>query len=193
MAKAGHIEQTRTKVQERGEKLTPKAAQKLFEAPFETVLEDLDAETREEIFLTAREEVDTLMNGTTSWNAVFNTYVEIAELIEVIRADHAPAPEEPLTDLALEVFSAQNRLSALFYVLRTHKEMSEAQGRSVLQAAFPLAIQGLSEEAKLAIFSYVYERNSGLGWGQVAEEYTKLMELVTRVKPDTVGLVEAGE
>lgn len=185
MAKAGHIEQTRDKVYERAASLTPKTAQRLFETPFDGMLEELDKETRDEIFLTAREEVDNLMNGETSWTAVFNTYVEIAELVELIRADHAPTKEEPFTELALEVFTAQNRLATLFYVLRTHKDLTEAQGRNVIEAAFPLAVRGLTDEARQAIFSYVYERSSGLGWGQVAEEYSRLIELVARVKPVT--------
>lgn len=193
MATARLIEQTRDKVYERASSLTPKTARRLFEEPFDVVLDNLDTVTREEIFLTAKEEVDALMNGATSWTAVFNTYVEIAGLVELIRADHAPEADAPLTDIAQQIFSSQNRLSTLFYVLRTNKDFTEAQGRSAIEAAFPLAIRGLSEEAKKAIFAYVYERNSGLGWGQVAEEYTKIVDLVSRVKPDTVGLVIESE
>lgn len=186
------VDQTRDKVYEQIDTLTDETAQALFEEPFMATLDDLDAKAREEIFLTAKAEVDSLMTGKISWPGVFNTYAEIASLVELIRTEATPEPESSLSDLALEVFSAQNRIATLFYVLRKNKDLSENQGRIVIEAAFPLAVRGLSLEAKKAIFSYVYERSSGLGWGQVAEDYSSIIELVARIKPNST-MAESNE
>lgn len=193
MTNARLIDQTRDKVYENADSLTAKKAQRLFEEPFNAVLRELDDDTRDEIFTTAKNEVDAMMNGNTSWTSTFNTYVEIANLVELIREAHAPENEAPLSELAQEVSGASNRISTLFYVLRTNKDLSEAAGQAIIEAAFPLAVRGLTAEAKKAIFSYVYERNSGLGWGQVAEEYTKFVDLIVRVKPDGLAVNDSTE
>lgn len=192
MANARSIENTRDAVYARASTLTEKSAKKLFEEPFAGVLKELDEETRDELFYVAKEEVETLTKGEPSWPSVFNTYAELAELVTFIREPHAPEPEDALSELALQVFSAQNRITTLFYVLRTNKDITEAQGRNIIEAAFPIAVRGLSEDVRKAVFSYAYERNSGGGWGEVAEAYSKLAELVSRVKPDGITVVDSG-
>ena len=183
MATARSIDLIRERIYEQSDSLTPKIAQRLFEEPFSSLIAELDDENRKEMFTIAKDEIDSMMNGNTSWPSTFNTYVELAYLVELIRADYSLQGEALLNDLAQVVFSAPNRLATLFYVLRTNKDITEAQGKTVVEAAFPLALTGLSIEAKSALFSYIYERNSGLGWGQVAEEYSKIIDFVASVKP----------
>lgn len=190
MASKQTIEQVRDKVYDRADKLTDTSAQKLFETAFTNELGEYDADTRDELFDLAKREMLSL-SDTVHWPSVFNSYVELFQLVQEIHAPQPPQAEEALTDLALEVYKASNRLSTLFYLLRTNKDLSEDEGRSLIEAAFPLAIRGLTSDVRKQIFKYVYERNSGSGWAAVAESYSDLTDLVARVKPDGVTVVDS--
>lgn len=180
------VNKTRDEIADSADELTDKKARTLFESAFPTLVDDLTQDARLALFQAAKAESEVLRKGHISWNAAFNSYVSLMRLTETIRAEDGEYTESVYSDLALEVLNSANRMTTLFYIVRKHKDMSEEVGRSVLEAAFPVALNGVSEEAKRAIFTHAYERASSLGWGQVIEEYTNVMDIISQLKVQRV-------
>ncbi len=182
MATPKELEAIRSEI-ENSDGLDLKTARKLFEKPFKEILSKLDDETRESLFMRSIEEVKSLSGGKIIYSTAFNTYVGSVALLEQVANTPLVETEENISSQAMEIFNASNRLGTLFYSLRKQQDIPLVVGRQMIEAAFPLATNGLSLELREAVFQHASDRGSADGWGEVVEQYTDFIDFVAFVKP----------
>lgn len=174
------VDATRDLIAERSEKLNKKTARRLFETSYEQrgKLADFDEDVRQLIFDTAIEEGGE-QNGRPLWGGAFNSYAALMQLIQDIRTP-GEFKEGSGGQYAEEVYKANNRVGAVFSLLRKHKDMSDEDARSILELAHVTYLAGLSTDARKALYAYAADR--GVSKLEVGNQYATLAELVSKVK-----------
>lgn len=142
----------------------------LFEAPFSEVVEKSAINARENIFFHAIDKESTLLSA-------YNEYVNLMSLMSKISDSANTNFSRPASDYAVEVAEANNPVGAAYAILRKNKKLTDKQVTVILEAAFPLATNGLDEEARDFLYELASER--GVSSVEVANAYVELAELVT--------------
>lgn len=186
--KKSELNAVRDFLEENRTSLSEANVQKKIESAYADLLKDLSKDARAILFVSAKEDAGTLADGSISWMSVFNSYVELAALVEKVRDTTDVMPDDIYTDLALEVLGAQNRMATLFYIVRKNPKLTEEGLRSLIEAAFPTVLNGVPEKARRSLFDFAYSRASSFGIAQVVEEYTNLIDLVREVKESRVAV-----
>lgn len=110
----------------------------------------------------------------------FNEYAAYMELIAMVQGSENTNFARPTNALATEVAEANNPVSAAYAILRKNKRLTGNQIVTVLEAAFPIATNGLDEETRDYLYSLASER--GVTPVEIANAYVELAELITAVR-----------
>lgn len=166
-------EAVRDAIADHRDELSEEDLQTLFEAGFGDVVLRLAHTTRDQIFDAATYQGGPLMSA-------FNEYGAYMELAERVLDSENTNFSRPANSFANEVAEANNPIGALYSILRKQKGLSDSQMTSVLEAAFPLATNGLDEETRDYLYRLASER--GVTPVEVANVYGELVDLVTAIR-----------
>lgn len=178
------IEEARDVIYEKGDTLNEKTARKIFEAAVNTKgdFDGLSEDTKEHIFDKAHRSASEFSGGE-NWGQTFNEYNQLSNTIKVIRKSRVEPEGYNLGEYGSKVFQANDRLSTLFSIFRTNKDLSDEQGKDALEGAYPVAVSSLDAPTRAKIFEYAQDRGSADGWHAVANEYSDIVDVVNMVKP----------
>lgn len=172
------VDKTRDLLSEISSELTEKKARKIFELPFTKLVNELDDDDLlDSIFNAAVEE--STVNGKVMWAGAFNCFASILELIKLVRIKGS-FKEGSGSSYADEVQAVGNPIAAVYSLFRKHKEMSEAEGKALLELGHHNALLGLSNVARDAVFGYASDR--GVSWLEIASQYDAIMDIVRQAK-----------
>ena len=144
------------------------------EAAFASTLALSNPELRDSIYSAAES------RGGEIRGAILNEYVDYADLVEEIRSPESAASMEPRTDEGRAVAGAKSPVSYAFSVFRGRGEIDQETARDVLEQAFPVSINGLSETARIKAFTMAHQRSDT--WNSLVEEYHTIAEVAAFAK-----------
>lgn len=153
--------------------LEDNSMQRLFEAAFPEQVGAMTKAARSAVFFAARD-------GGGPPMSTFNEYVQYMGLVELIVGQPRVAYERPPNQHSTEVLEANNPLGTAFHILRSNPGLSDSVFASVLEAAYPLAVAGLGEEARNLLFQLAKER--GVSAVDIAMAYGELVDMVAEVR-----------
>lgn len=147
--------------------------QRLFEGPFVAEVQKLSLTAREALFY------DALATGG-SLLSIFNEYATYMDLAKRVLESPNTNFERTLNPHAVEVAEANNPIGAAYAVFRKNKTMTSNQAVGVLEAAHPLATNGLDEDTR----DYLYElaADRGVTSIEIANVYGQLVDLVMAIR-----------
>lgn len=112
--------------------------------------------------------------------SMFNEYAAYMELVSMVQGSENTNFSRPSNAFATEVAEANNPVTAAYSILRKNKRLTDNQVVTVLEAAFPIATNGLDEATRDYLYSLAVER--GVTHVEVANAYVELAELITAVR-----------
>lgn len=147
--------------------------QRLFEAPFTDVAIRTSLTARSAVFYEALDKGGPLMS-------IFNEYAVYMDLAN--RALHSSNTnfERQSNAYATEVAEANNPISAAYSILRKNKNLTPNQTTTILEAAHPLATNGLDEGAR--DYLYLLASDRGVTLVEIANAYGELVDLLMAVR-----------
>lgn len=153
--------------------LEEEVTQDIFEAAFPDTMAVLNTEAKVTLYNTACNAEGPLLS-------IFNEYAAFAKLAYSLINDTDPTFTRPLSGLAADILEANNPVGQIFNTIRAHKNLSDGQLVNILEAGFPLATNGLSEETRDYLFQLALDR--GITNIEIANSYIELIDLVVAVR-----------
>lgn len=147
--------------------------QRLFEAAFPDTVLGMSLQARHVVYDQAFTSGGPLMS-------VFNEYASYMDLATRVQESENTNFTRPSNPYATEVAEANNPIGAAYSILRKQKKLTDNQIVTILEAAFPLATNGLDEETRDHLYGLAAER--GVTPVEVANAYGELVELITAVR-----------
>lgn len=145
----------------------------LFEASLPDITAQLSKTALESIFYATQTTGAPLLSS-------YNEYVSYMKLAQQVLNNKNNNFSRPRNSLAAEVTDSNNPINAAFGILRKSKNLSDNQITAVLEAAFPLATNGLNEETRDSLYGLANDR--GVTPIEVANVYIELVDLITTIR-----------
>lgn len=162
-------------------------ARELIETGYGDVLYGLDEQLKKIVFDTAMSESGAYEReeGDEPWLAVFNEYRDYANIIKLVRLSHEGQYDlNHKTESAKIMSESSNLLNQAFSLFRSKPSMPPEEAKEIMEAAFPLVSQKISEDARQAVFNHGYERYSADGYSEVLEDFSDSISIIHFIIPN---------